>query len=33
MSYLLHFINEYTFMQCVTCKLKESKLINIFIKI
>ena len=33
MSYLLHFICEYKFMQFVTCKLKESKLIDILVKI
>ena len=33
MSYLLHFINKNKYMRCLTCKLKESKLINIFLKI
>ena len=33
MCYLLHFINEYKFMQCVTCQLKGSKLKNIFVEI
>ena len=32
MCYLLHFINEYKLMQCVTCRLKGSKLKNIFVK-
>ena len=32
MTYLLHFINEYKFMQCVSCTQKESKLVNIFVK-
>ena len=32
MSYLLHFVSEYKFMQCVTLKQKKSKLINIFVK-
>ena len=32
MSYALHFINVYKFMQFVTLKQKKSKLINIFVK-